>query len=160
MGSGGEAVSALIRAAKLVAVPVGYREADEFIRKHHRHHKPTQGFKFIVGAAREGQIVGVAVVGLPVARHLDDSWTAEVRRTCTDGSPHVNSFLYGACWRAAKVLGYRKLITYTLPSESGTSLRAAGWKLIGQRGGGTWDRKDRPRVDTHPLQEKLLWEAA
>ena len=151
---------ALDQPGRLELVPVGYREADAFILKHHRHHKPTQGFKFIVGAARDGEIVGVAVVGLPVARHMDDGWTAEVRRTCTDGSPNVNSFLYGACWRAAKAMGYRRLITYTLPSESGVSLKAAGWKLIGQRGGGTWSRRERPRIDTHPTQEKLLWEAA
>jgi hypothetical protein len=145
--------------ADLELVPVGYREADAFIRRHHRHHRPTQGFKFIIGAARNGEIVGVAVVALPVARQMDDTWTAEVRRTCTDGSPNVNSFLYAACWRAAKAMGYRRLISYTLLSESGISLKAAGWQLIGHRGGGSWNRRERPRVDTHPLQGKLLWAA-
>ena len=64
-----------------------------------------------------------------------------------------------AAWRAAKALGYRRLITYTLNTEPGTSLRGAGWKLIGERGGGSWSVPSRPRVDKHPLQMKLLWEA-
>jgi hypothetical protein len=89
---------------------------------------------------------------------LDDGWTLEVNRTCTDGTKNANSMLYGACQRAAWALGYKKLITYTLPEESGISLTAAGWKLIGRCGGGTWDRELRPRVDLHPLQEKLRWE--
>jgi hypothetical protein len=145
---------------KLELVPLGYREADAFIEQHHRHHQPTQGFKFILGAALDGKIVGVAVVGLPIAAPFDDGWTAEVRRTCTDGTPNVNSFLYGASWRAARALGYRRLITYTLQSESGVSLRAAGWRVIAERRARSWARESgRPRVDKSPYQGKLLWEA-
>ena len=101
---------------------------------------------------------GVAIVGRPVARLLDDGWTLEVNRTCTDGAKNANSMLYGACRRVAFGLGYRKLITYTLPEEGGASLNAAGWKCIGEAGSGTWNRKARPRVDLHPLQTKLRWE--
>jgi hypothetical protein len=118
------------------------------------------GCKFCIGCSDGQQIVGVAIVGRPVARWRDDGWTLEVTRTCTNGEKNVNSMLYGASWRAAKALGYRRIGTYTLPGESGASLRAAGWKLIGECGGGSWSRKSRPRVDTHPLQRKLLWEAA
>lgn len=143
----------------LVIVPVTLDEANEFVRQHHRHHKPVPGAKFCLAVAIEGQIVGVAIVGRPIARMLDDGWTLEVNRTCTDGTKNANSALYGACRRAAWALGYKKLITYTLPSESGTSLVAAGWKCIGQTGGGPWSRSSRPRVDLHPLQEKLRWEA-
>lgn len=111
-------------------------------------------------AANDGdRVVGVAVVGRPVARMLQDGYTAEVTRLCTDGTPHVASKLYAACWRAARALGYRRLITYILDSEPGTSLVAAGWRLVGAAGGGSWDRKDRPRVDTHPIGQKQLWEA-
>lgn len=88
----------------------------------------------------------------------DNGWTLEVNRTCTDGTKNANSMLYGACRRAAFALGYRKLLTYTLPSESGGSLRAAGWKCLGEAGGGKWSRESRPRVDTHPTQAKLRWE--
>lgn len=143
----------------MMVVPISHAEANAFVAKHHRHHKPTPGHKFSVGVAEGDEIVGVAIVGRPVSRHLDDGWTLEVNRTCTDGSSNANSMLYGAAWRAAKALGYRRLITYTLPEESGASLRGAGWRLIGERGGGKWSRQDRPRVDTHPTQTKLLWEA-
>jgi hypothetical protein len=89
---------------------------------------------------------------------LDDGWTAEVTRVCTDGTRNACSILYGACWRAARALGYRRLVTYTLAHESGASLRAVGWRLIGQAGGGSWSRAARPRVDRHPTQCKLRWE--
>lgn len=106
-------------------------------------------------------VVGVAVVGRPSARHLDDGRTVEVTRLCVlDGYPGACSKLYGACWRAARAIGYRRLITYTLPEEGGASLRGSGWKLIGEAGGGSWSRADRPRVDTHPTQVKLRWEAS
>ncbi len=147
----------------LQVVPIDLAEANEFIRRYHRHHKPVvAGYKFCVAVADDDQIVGVAIVGLPVARHLCDGWTLEVRRTCTDGTPNANSMLYGACWRAARALGYRRLVTYTLPSESGSSLRAAGWRCIGKTGGGTWNRPNcgRPRVDLHPTEPKLRWEQA
>lgn len=145
----------------LSIVPINFAEANEFVKQFHRHHQPiSAGYKFCVAVAVEDKIVGVAIVGLPVARLLCDDWTLEVRRTCTDGTPNANSMLYGACWRAAKALGYKRLVSYTLPSESGSSLRAVGWKCIGKCGGGTWSRpnNNRPRVDKHPTQLKLRWE--
>lgn len=149
----------LAAAMKLLLVPITLDEANAFVRAHHRHHKPVPGAKFCIGVACDGEVVGVAIVGRPVARMLDDGWTLEVNRTCTDGTKNANSMLYGATRRAAWALGYRKLITYTLPEEGGGSLTAAGWKCIGERGGGKWSRESRPRVDTHPTQGKLLWEA-
>ncbi len=101
---------------------------------------------------------GVATVGRPVARLLDDGWTLEVNRVATDGAPNACSALYGAARRATFALGYRKLITYTLPEEGGASLRASGWKCIGLAGGGTWNSKSRPRVDKAPTQQKIRWE--
>ena len=142
----------------LMLVPVTLDEANEFVREHHRHHAPVPGAKFCIGIALGEKIVGVAIVGRPVSRMLDDGWTLEVNRTCTDGTKNANSMLYGAARRASWALGYRKLITYTLPEEGGYSLRAAGFTLIGEAGGGKWNRRKRPRVDTHPLQTKLRWE--
>jgi hypothetical protein len=142
-------------------VPVTLREANAFVVEHHRHHDPARGCRFVLGVADDAnQVRGVAIVGRPVSRHLDDGWTLEVNRCCTDGAKNACSMLYAASWRAARALGYRKLITYTLPEEGGASLRAAGWRLIGEAGGGEWSRKSRPRVDTHPTQFKLKWEAA
>ena len=138
-------------------VPVSLDEANAFVEQYHRHHGAVRGCKFCVAAAKDGRIVGVAIVGRPVARRLDDGWTLEVNRTCTDGTRNANSALYGACRRVAFALGYKRLITYSLPDERGASLRAAGWKLMGEAGGGSWNRVQRPRIDTHPTQRKLKW---
>ena len=139
--------------------PITYKEACAFIAEHHRHHLPPQGWKFGVAANDGEKVIGVITVGRPVARFLDNGWTLEVTRCCTDGTRNANSFLYSAAWRAAKALGYKRLITYTLPEEGGASLRASNWKLIGEAGGGYWNCQSRPRVDTHPTGQKLLWEA-
>ena len=142
----------------MTIVPMTLAEANAFVCEHHRHHQPVPGAKFCLGVSDGDRIVGVAIVGRPVARMADNGWTLEVNRSCTDGTKNANSMLYGACRRAAFALGYRKLITYTLPTESGSSLKAAGWRCLGEAGGGKWSRVARPRVDTHPTQTKLRWE--
>ncbi len=120
--------------AKLTIVPLTLKAANCFVTEHHRHHKKVVGHKFSIGVVDdEGVLHGVVIVGRPVARHYDDGTTAEVTRSCTDGTPNANSALYGAAWRTAKGMGYTKLITYTQEGESGTSLTAAGWKVIGER---------------------------
>lgn len=136
------------------------REANAFVGQYHRHHGPARGCLFCVGASDGAEIVAVAVVGRPVARMLQDGFTAEVIRLASTGVRNACSLLYAAAWRAARAMGYRRLVTYTLPEEGGASLRAAGWRCLGQAGGGSWSRKDRPRVDTHPTQAKLRWEVA
>ncbi|MEX3972239.1 XF1762 family protein [Paraburkholderia caribensis] len=152
-------------------VPITLAEANAFVSMHHRHHAPVVGHKFSVAAAdasfwsietRAPVVRGVAIIGRPVARGNDDGWTLEVNRCCTDGKRNACSMLYGAAWRAVKAMGYRRLITYTMLAEGGASLRAAGWKLIGERGGGNWNTPARPRIDTAVVLQgqKLLWEAA
>lgn len=152
----------------LEIVPITLAEANAFVERYHRHHKPAVGHKFSIATARpsaedvEGAVIcGVAIVGRPVARGNDDALTLEVNRCCTDGTRNACSVLYGAAWRAARAMGYRRLITYTLPHEGGASLRGAGWRLIGERGGGNWNTPTRPRIDTDQLLrgQKLLWEA-
>ena len=138
--------------------PITLREARAFVSRVHRHHKAPQGGLFAVAASEGEEVVGVAIVGRPVARMLNDGWTAEVVRLATTGARNACSMLYAAAWRAARALGYRRLVTYTLPEEGGASLRASGWRLIGEAGGGTWNRKGRPRVDLHPTQAKFRWE--
>lgn len=135
-------------------------EANEFVRVHHRHHQPVVGHLFSIGAAEHGRIVGVAIVGRPVARLRDDGVTAEVTRLCTDGTKDACSFLYGAAARAAFSLGYKRIGTYILASEPGVSLAAAGWRLIGEVRGRSWSCPSRPRIDKHPTQAKLLFEQA
>lgn len=144
---------------RLEIVPVSLEEANAYVSEHHRHHAPVTGHKFSIGVADEsGKIRGVAIVGRPVSRMADNGWTLEVNRCCTDGIRNGCSMLYRAAWRAARAMGYRRLITYTLPEEGGASLRSAGLRLVGERGGGKWSRAARPRVDAHPTQTKLLWE--
>ena len=131
----------------LAIVPVTFRQACVFIQTCHRHHRPPQGMKFAVGVSDGRELVGVATIGRPIARHLDDGQTVEVTRSCTNGTPNANSMLYGAAWRAARALGYQRMITYTQHSESGASLRAAGLKPVAQlppRSG--WQRRGRPRT--------------
>jgi len=143
----------------LEIVPMTLREAQAFCAEHHRtHKKPPRGMKFAIGVSDGETVRGVAIIGRPLARMLQDGWTAEVLRVCTDGRRNACSMLYGAAWRAARAMGYRRLVTYTLKEEGGASLRASGWQCIGAAGGGSWSRRERPRVDLHPTQEKLRWE--
>ncbi len=144
-------------------VPVSFRDARAFVAMWHRHHAPPRGMKFAVGAADEtGVLVGVAITGRPVARHLDDGLTLEVTRVATDSTRNACSLLYAASWRAARALGYRRLITYTQHGEPGASLRAAGWRIIAERPPHPgWDRPSRPRqpCGTEGIP-RTLWEAA
>ena len=139
--------------------PITFREAGAFIEAHHRHHQPPQGWKFGIAVNDGEKVVGVVTVGRPVAKTRDDGLTLEVTRCCTDGTQNAASMLYGAAWRAAKAMGYRRLITYTLATEPGTTLRASGWKTLGVRRSGSWDAPSRRRVDKHPTCQKQLWEA-
>ncbi|PZX32039.1 hypothetical protein C7416_102199 [Cupriavidus phytorum] len=144
----------------LRVVPIAFADANAFVRRFHRHHKAVTGHKFSVAVADGvGDVRGVAVIGRPVARALDDGLTLEVNRCCTDGAFNACSMLYAAAWRAARAMGYRKLITYTLPPEGGASLRAAGWRVVAETKGGSWNCPSRTREDHHPLQGKLRWEA-
>jgi hypothetical protein len=152
----------MTRGPLLTIVPVAWRDACEFVGEHHRHHRPPRGHKFSLGVAVDTTLVGVANVGRPVARSLNDGWTLEVNRTATDGTPNANSALYGACWRAAKAMGYRRLITYTQAGETGTSLRAAGFRVIAERPPRSgWTTPSRPRTDRGTANvARTLWEAA
>jgi hypothetical protein len=144
----------------LTLVPVTLSEARAYVDQVHRHHRAPQGGLFAVGAGRlpDHKVVGVVIVGKPVARMLGDEWTCEVTRCATDGTPNVPSMLYRAAWRAARAMGYRRLVTYTLATEPGTSLRAAGFRVVGEVQGRSWHTPSRPRVDKHPTQDKLRWE--
>lgn len=141
------------------AVPIGWREAKEFVERVHRHHFSPQGWKFGLAAEKNGQIVGVVMVGRPVSRMLDDGKTAEVIRLATDGTKNACSFLYARARQIAFAMGFTRIITYILASEPGKSLIAAGWRFVREGGGGTWSRPSRKRKDKAPLEIKQLWEA-
>ena len=152
----------------LELLPVNLTEANDYVTSFHRHNKAVHGGKFAIGVTDGEGLVGVAIVGRPIARMLQDGHTAEVSRVCTtDDSPkNVCSMLYAAGWRAWKAMGGNRLITYTLVEEDGTSVKAAGWRVVGEtaarkQGKGAWTCNTRART-WNPLygQLKLRWEAA
>ena len=149
-------------ALRLHLATVTLAAANAYVADHHRHHGRVAGHKFSLGAfGEDAALHGVAVVGRPVARHRDDGSTLEVTRLCTDGTPNACSFLYGAAWRAARALGYSRLGTYVLAAEPGTSLRAAGWRVVREVRGQPWSREARPRSDRGTsVSPKRLWEVA
>ena len=140
--------------------PVSLKEANTFVVQFHRHHKPVPGHKFSIGVGN-GTLRGVCIVGRPIARHYDDGDTLEVTRVATDGTKNANSMLYGAAQRVTFALGYRRLITYTRVDESGTSLKAANWKIVAHRPARSWkdSSKQRVREDKSVPFERLLWES-
>lgn len=120
---------------RLEVLPITIKEANAFVKNFHRHNKPMKiGYRFALGASYGSELVGVAIVGRPVARMLDDGLTAEINRVCVaDNAPkNTCSFLYGRCWRVWQQMGGKRMVTYTLQEESGASLRGAGWKILGE----------------------------
>jgi hypothetical protein len=150
--------ASILAIVALSLLPCSLREANAFILEFHRHHKAVVGAKFALAATTAGKLCGVAIIGRPVARLLQDGYTLEVTRLATDGTPNACTLLYGAAWRAARAMGYRRMITYTLVTEPGGSLRATGWRCMGPAGGGTWDRLGRARSDKHPTDPKVRWQ--
>lgn len=140
------------------AVALTRDQANEYIKAYHRHHKPAHCDKFRVGVEHDGKLVGVAMVGRPVSRVLDDGQTVEVLRLCTDSSTrNACSFLYGRVSRIARLMGYKRIITYTLETEDGTSLKASGYELDGTTKGGSWDTPARRRQTDAPTCKKKRW---
>lgn len=146
--------------SELTIIPISLAEASDFVAAHHRHHTPPIGHKFSIGVVTRETLCGVAIIGRPVSRHLDNGRTLEVTRTATDGTKNANSVLYGAARRATFALGYDRLITYTQQGESGASLRGAGWKIIAQRKPRAgWWTPSRPREQKNDHVQRTLWEA-
>lgn len=141
--------------------PISRDEANAFVERLHRHRpRRLPGHLFALAATSDGTLRGVAMVCRPVARAFEGRLIADLRRLCTDGSPNACSYLLAASWRAARALGYTKLITYTLVSESGVSLRAAGWIPEAHVKGRSWSCESRPREDHYALEDKIRWRAA
>jgi|TARA_R110001592_G_C12661137_1_gene702480 hypothetical protein len=146
----------------LAVAPTTLREANEFVANFHRHSKPTQGGRFAIAAVFDQNIVGVAIVGRPVSQTLQDGLTAEITRLCVskDAPKNTCSFLYGRCWRIWQQMGGNRMITYTLQSESGASLKGAGWTVMGQvKPHDRWTKKGGNR-EWQPVygQLKFRWE--
>ena len=151
--------------APLELAPVFLTDALKYVAKHHRHCIPPVSGLFAVAVRRDGEIAGVAIAGRPTGRGLQDGYTVEITRNTTDGAPNACSMLLGACRRAAVALGYRRVYTYTLQSEPGSSVRAAGFVLdCALPARETWDTPSRRRVQTdlfgqerRPSEAKTRW---
>lgn len=142
-------------------IPLTLRQANDFVRQHHRHSKPVRGHRFSIGLEVDGDLVGVAIVGRPVARRIDQWKTAEVTRLCVKDDAPKNSCskLYRACARTWKAMGGTVIITYTLQKESGASLRGAGFIKTKNVAAGEWSVPSRPRGTQAVYKEpKYRWE--
>lgn len=138
--------------------PLTLPQANELVTNFHRHHKKVVGHRFSLGVYdAENVCHGAAIVGRPVARLTDQYLTAEVTRLVTDGIENGCSCLYGACARAAKEMGFKRIQTFILVSEPGTSLKAAGWTQEHTTAGGDgWQSRPNRRTD-QPTEPKVLW---
>lgn len=138
--------------------PITLRQASDFIDKYHRHHRATVGHKFSIGLFEGEKMIGCAVCGRPVSRHFDNGLICEINRLCTNGTRNACSMLYGACCRVAKEMGYKKIITYTLASENGASLKASNFicELEGKAGGIKWTGV-RDKGQDIPAEMKTRW---
>lgn len=158
------AYAELLARSRLTIAPIPQKEAFDFIRRVHRHHKAPAGDKFRLGAFAKvndfDMLVGVAVVGRPTSRELQKQGAWEVTRVAVlEGGQNLCSALYTAAWKEAQKRGVARVVTYLLETESGASLRAAGWQLVREHaGGGTWSRAARPRTDKAPVCRKQRWE--
>lgn len=148
--------------------PIKLRDANAYVAQHHRHNQPVNGHKWSLACYDGDRLCGVAIAGQPIARKLDDGLTIEIRRVCTDGTYNACSILYGACARVARDMGYKRIVTYTLASEPGASLRASGFVNCGEQRGRPWDMPGRPReleqvtlfgtIQKYPTENKIRWE--
>lgn len=151
-------------ATKLYVVPCSKKAASDFIYHVHRHHLPLEfGTYYLAVCTPDGNVHGVAVIGRTVTQHLKlpgipNEWIQEVRRVATDGHPNSCSALYGAAWRFVREMGYRGLVSYTLPVEGGSSLRALGWEQVDDVGGNSWAHRGSRGVDIHPTTAKTRWQ--
>lgn len=135
-------------------IPMTIRDANEYVDKYHRHHSAVRICRFAIGCEKDGELVGVAICGRPLSRHLDDGLTIEINRLCTDGTRNACSMLYGACCRIAKEMGYQRAVTYILETENGASLKASNFVYDGMTKGEGWNRPSRPRTTSSPTCKK------
>ena len=140
----------------MTIIPINLKEANTYVTEHHRHHKAVVGCKFCIGLKKDNNLVGVAICGRPVSRYLDDGFTVEINRLCTNGYKNACSKLYGACTRIAKEMGYKKIITYILESENGASLKASNFVCEGKAGGKMWTGT-RCKDNGVPQEMKTRW---
>lgn len=145
----------------LQIVPISIKQANEYVAKWHRHNSPVRIARFALAVQGEdGNIHAVGIVGLPLARALMDGYIVEILRVASDGTRNTCSMLYGNCRKAAFALGFNRVITYNLHTESGASLKAAGFQLVCTTAGGkTWQNRPGRKHQQVVFSEKNRWES-
>lgn len=141
----------------LTIKPIHLSQAKEYVGQYHRHNIPPVGGKFAIGCYEDDRLCGVAICGRPTARKSDNGLTLEIYRNCTDGTPNACSKLYGAACQIAKYMGYKRVITYTLASENGASLKASNFAWEGEAGGIAWTGNRRRNYYVSPEEMKNRW---
>jgi hypothetical protein len=138
--------------------PLTLKEANTLVSELHRHHKPAQGHRFSLGLYLGEELVGAVIVGRPVARGCNYKEVAEVTRLVTNGTKNACSFLYAAAARVAKEMGFKKIQSYILEDEPGTSLIATGWEYEYNTAGGNWNSASfKNRRTDQPMCPKQLY---
>lgn len=147
--------------------PIDLTMAKRFVNETHRHNEAPLSWRFGVGLSRGGFLVGVAMIGRPTGRGLDQKYAVEITRVCVveGASKNSCSMLYGAACRMAKAGGYRVAYTYTLASEDAASVKASGFVVdaeLSERP--SWSTASRPRYDENlfgerkrPTEAKVRW---
>lgn len=138
-------------------IPITLKVANEFVLQYHRHNKQVVGSRFAIGLKNGDKLVGVAICGRPISRHLDNGLTLEVYRVCTDGTKNATSMLYSRCKRIGQLMGYEKIITYTLQSESGSSLKALGATVEKNVDGRQWNDSEKVKRTKQPVSEEMKY---
>ncbi len=138
---------------------IALHRARQYVSDNHRHLPKVQGGIIALGCYDGSRLCGVAILGRPTARLFDTGERIELVRCATDGTRNAGSALYGAARRLAAAMGIPSLITYTLPEESGASLRGAGWIEEAETRGGEWTRSSRTRADAKDARQKRRWRA-
>jgi len=145
-------------------IPITFEKACRFVNMHHRHHFNSHAHKWSIGYEEEGKLIGVGMIGRPLNRHLDDGLSLEITRVCVlENNPNVCSIIISALCRSAKSMGYKRVYTYTLESESGSSLKGCGFENMATTISKKWvrHRTIQTKLFTnkldHLLENKIRW---
>ena len=143
--------------------PISFPVARSFVRRHHAHCNPPVTWRFGQSVFNGHTMLGVIMVGNPVAAALNGRGMLEVNRLCIRRDLpralawNAASMLYGWGAREAERRGWMHIVTYTRADEDGTSLRAAGWVEESRVRGRGWHSSRRRRSNTNGWIDKTRW---
>jgi len=138
--------------------PINREIAKKFINENHRHNSGPISDRFRIGLFEDGVLIGVGVAGNPIARKQMDGTTIEITRVCVlPDKPNACSQIYARMKRIAQLMGYKRIITYTLDNETGASLRAIGAIVDHKVAKGTWLNRQNRNYNEVSDMPKQMW---